>query len=74
MDPTYPLVPIANFIAVALVIVPIFHLVARSWNTGVYYVYALWVSLLSLSIAVNTIVWSSDANDRAPIWCDISEH
>lgn len=36
MDPTYPLVPIANFIACALAIIPLHHMVHRSWNTGVY--------------------------------------
>lgn len=70
MDPTYPLVPIANFIACALVVIPLIHLVTRSWNTGVY-VFALWTFLSSLSYAVNTIVWADDDTDRAPVWCDI---
>lgn len=70
MDPTYPLVPIANFIACALVVVPLLHMVTRSWNTGVY-VFALWTFLSSLSYAVNTIVWANDDKDRAPVWCDI---
>jgi len=73
MDPTYPLVPIANFIACALVVIPLIHLVTRSWNTGVY-VFALWTFLSSLSYAVNTIVWANDDKDRAPVWCDISSH
>lgn len=70
MDPTYPLVPIANFIACALIIISLFHMVDRSWNVGVF-VFALWVFLASLSTAINTIIWSRDTNDRAPIWCDI---
>lgn len=73
MDPTYPLVPIANFIACVLVVVPLFHMVTtRFWNTGVY-LFALWVFLTSFSFAVNTIVWSNDVKDRAPVWCDICE-
>lgn len=70
MDPTYPLVPIANFIACALAVIPLFHMVNRSWNTGVF-VFALWLVLENLSTAINTIVWSDDAKDRAPVWCDI---
>lgn len=72
MDPTYPLVPIANIIGCALVLIPLFHMVTRSWNTGVY-VFAFWVFLSCLSFTVNTIVWSNDANDKAPVWCDICE-
>lgn len=72
MDPTYPFVPIANLIACALIAIPLFHMVARSWNTGVY-VFALWTFLLGLSMVVNTIVWSNDSKDRAPVWCDICE-
>lgn len=30
MDPTYPLVPIANFIACILVALPLFHMVNKS--------------------------------------------
>lgn len=70
MDPTYPLVPIANFLASILVVVPLFHMITRSWNTGVY-VFALWLFLQNINFASGTIAWSSDANDRSPIWCDI---
>lgn len=72
MDPTYPLVPIANFFACALSVIPLFHMVNRSWNTGVY-VFALWLLLISLTNAIDTIIWSNDTNDRAPVWCDISK-
>lgn len=70
MDPTYPLVPIVNFIACALIVIPLFHMANKSWNTGVF-VFALWLLLISFTVAVNTIIWSSDAKDRAPVWCDI---
>lgn len=70
MDPTYPIVPIANFVAFALAVIPLFHVVHRSCNTGVF-VFAFWLSLISLATAINTTVWSSDAKDRAPVWCDI---
>lgn len=73
MDPTFPLVPIANLLACILVLIPLLHVVSRSWNTGVY-VFALWTFLSSLSYAVNTIVWANDVKDRAPVWCDICEY
>lgn len=34
---------------------------------------AIYVSLKSLMIGVNTVVWSDNANDVAPILCDICE-
>lgn len=70
MDPTYPLVPIANFIAFVLTLIPLLHVSRRPWNAGVF-VFALWLSLICLSTAINTIVWSNDVEDRAPVWCDI---
>lgn len=70
MDPTYPLVPIANFIAFALTLIPLLHVGRRPWNAGVF-VFALWLSLICLSTAINTTVWSNDVEDRAPVWCDI---
>lgn len=70
MDPSYPLVPTANFAACALAIMPLFYMVKRSWNTGVY-AFVLWLFLSSFSFAVNTIIWSSDVEDKAPVWCDI---
>lgn len=72
MDPTYPLVPIANLIACALAVIPLHHMVHRSWNTGVY-IFALWLFFSNLTFAVGTIVWSNDDNDKAPIWCDIGK-
>lgn len=70
MNPTYPLVPIANFTACALAVIPLLHMVNRSWNTGVY-VFALWLFLVSFNLALNTVIWSNDSKDKAPVWCDI---
>lgn len=70
MDPAYPLVPTANLIACALVVFPLFHMVNRSWNTGVF-ILALWLLLINLTNGINTIIWSNDAKDKAPVWCDI---
>lgn len=72
MDPTYPLVPIANLIACALAVIPLFNMVNISLNTGAF-IFAIWLFLINFSTAINTIIWSSDAEDRAPVWCDICE-
>lgn len=72
MDPTYPLLPIANFICLFLVLLPLSTLVRGSWNMGVH-VLAIWVALESLIRGVNSIVWADNANVIAPVWCDISE-
>lgn len=71
MDPTYPLAPIADFIACGLTIIPLFHMATQTWNTGVY-IYALWLFLISLSDAINRIIWSNNVKDVAPVLCDIS--
>lgn len=73
MDPTYPLVPIANIIGCALTLIPLFHMHARSWNTGVY-VFVLWLFLSCFQTAINTMVWANDVEDRAPVWCDICKY
>lgn len=70
MDPTYPLVPTANFLACVLVVIPLAHMLTRPLKTGVY-LFAFWVLLSSLSTAINTLFWSNDVENRAPIWCDI---
>lgn len=70
MNPTYPLAPIANFIACGLTITTLSHMVTRPWNTGVY-IFALWLFLLSFSTAINGILWSDNVKDTAPVWCDI---
>lgn len=73
MDPLYPLVPIVNLLCCVLVLLPVFIKFRRSWNTGVCML-AIWASAESFSTGVNSIVWSDNVNDVAPVWCDISEH
>lgn len=72
MDPTYPLAPIANFVGCFLIITTLSSLCYRPWNTGVFML-AVYVFLQSLVVGVNAIVWSDNAGDVAPVWCDISE-
>lgn len=72
MDPTYPLVPVANLIALLLILVSFFTSALRSWNTGVH-LFAIWVAIQSFIRAVNSIIWSNTSANVAPVWCDISK-
>lgn len=72
MDPTYPLVPVANIISLVLVLVTFLVNVRESRLVGVW-MYVLWVGVMALIHSVNFIVWSDNANDVAPVWCDISQ-
>ena len=42
----------------------------EAWNTGTC-LYMLWVAVACLCQLVNSIVWSGNAIDWAPVWCDI---
>ena len=72
MDPTFPLVPIANFLGFCLVLLCIYGSPLTSWNTGVH-MYAIWVALECLIRGINSITWHGSVKDFAPVWCDISE-
>ena len=70
MDPTYPLVPIINFLASFCALVPLLSGTIHSWNFSIFML-ALWLSLMCFTMGVNTIIWCDDYQDTAPIWCDI---
>ena len=71
MDPTFPLVPIANFIGCILVLISLSKGMFQTWNVGACS-FAFWTFVLNLEIGVNSIVWSNNTNNVAPVWCDIS--
>ena len=73
MDPTFPLVPIANFVACLLILLSVSKSMFQAWNVGACS-FAFWTALSGFGIAVNSIIWSDNAENKAPIWCDISEH
>jgi pheromone a factor receptor len=53
-----------------LVVVPLYwHL--ESWNVGTC-MYMIWTALACLVHFVDSIVWSGNAINWAPVWCDIS--
>ena len=72
MDPTYPLVPTANFLSFFLVLLTLYALASRPWNIGAC-MFAMWTLLSCLLVAINTSVWKDNTDNVAPIWCDIGE-
>ena len=68
-DPSYPLYPIMCCICFFLVLIPLpWHL--QAWNTGTC-MYMIWTAIALLNQFVNSIVWSDNAINWAPVWCDI---
>ena len=70
MDPTFPLVPIANIVACILVALSVSENMLQSWNVGACS-FAVWIVAQSLIMAIDTIIWSNNTNNIAPVWCDI---
>ncbi|KAI0314140.1 GPCR fungal pheromone mating factor [Amylostereum chailletii] len=73
MDPTYPLVPILNFVAAFLTLLPLLINPKMLRNVGVTML-AIWLLSLEIIQGVDAVVWSDHANDVAPVWCDIASH
>ena len=71
MDPTFPLVPIANFVACLLVLSSLTKSMFQSWNVGACS-FAIWIAVESLTRAINSIIWARSVENKAPVWCDIS--
>lgn len=72
MDPTYPLIPIVNFLACILVLASMSKGMFQSWNVGACS-FAIWVTTISFTTAVDSILWADNVENLAPVWCDISE-
>lgn len=70
MDPTYPLVPFANFIGCLLILLPM--LTCMTYSIGIC-AFAAWAILFGFGQGVNSIVWKDNTNDIAPVWCDLSK-
>ena len=72
-DPTYPLYPIANILAAALLLlVFLTSAIRRSWNLGLAFL-CFWLFFEALADGVNGIVWANDADVRLSVYCDIGE-
>ena len=72
MDPTFPLVAIANFGACLLILLSMSKNMFQSWNVGACS-FAVWTAIVSFYTALNSIIWSNSIANIAPVWCDISE-
>ncbi|KAG1720062.1 pheromone A receptor-domain-containing protein [Suillus paluster] len=66
----YPSLPVAAFLAAALILVPLpWHWRAR--NVGTLAIIA-WLFVVNMIYGINSIVWAGNVNNPAPLWCDIS--
>ncbi|KAI0060057.1 fungal pheromone STE3G-protein-coupled receptor [Artomyces pyxidatus] len=69
-DPTYPAFPVITLIGFVAVLIPLpWHF--QAWNSGTC-LYMIWTALSSLVLFVNSVIWQDNAENVAPIWCDIS--
>ncbi|KAI0317110.1 pheromone A receptor-domain-containing protein [Amylostereum chailletii] len=73
MDPTYPSIPVVALISALLMLLTILTSVRQTWNTGVLML-CTWLFFSDFIQGVEAIIWSRDAKNRAPVWCDISSH
>ncbi|VDC04733.1 unnamed protein product [Peniophora sp. CBMAI 1063] len=74
VDPTYPLYPIACFLAAAmLLLVLLTSFIRQSWNLGVAFL-CFWLLGETLGQGANAIIWSDDAVIKLYIYCDIVSH
>ena len=71
----YPLVPVMNFLSGVLVCLPLLTSVVqtRTWNVAITAL-VIWTAIGCFFTGVNTIIWSDNVRNSAPVWCDISEH
>ncbi|KAI0312004.1 GPCR fungal pheromone mating factor [Amylostereum chailletii] len=73
MDPTYPLVPVLNFLSAVLVLIPFMITRRLLSNVGITML-GMWILLLSTWQGVNAILWSNHAENIAPVWCNVASH
>ncbi|VDC06349.1 unnamed protein product [Peniophora sp. CBMAI 1063] len=73
MDPTYPLVPVANLLAAFLTFLTFLTTPLRdSWNFGVCML-SVWVSLSCFFTGIQAVIWRDNADTTIlPVFCDIA--
>ena len=70
-DPTYPLYPILSFLGFVVCLIPLpWHI--QAWNSGTC-AFMIWTAISCLIGFVNSLVWTGNVNNLAPVWCDICE-
>ena len=71
VDPTYPLYPIATILASSMLLsVLVISFARRSRNIGLAFL-CFWVFIENLSQAMNSIIWSDNAEVKLYVYCDI---
>ena len=74
VDPTFPLYPIACFLAsFMLLLVLLTSFIRQSWNFGVA-ILCFWLFLENFTYGINAIVWSDNADVRLYVYFDIGQH
>ncbi|KZV60717.1 fungal pheromone STE3G-protein-coupled receptor, partial [Peniophora sp. CONT] len=74
VDPTYPLYPLACFLGAAMLLLVLFTgFIRQNWNLGVAFL-CFWLFFENVGNGINTIIWSSNANIKLYIYCDIFTH
>ena len=68
----YPALPAGAFIAAFLILTPA-HRLCRTGHIPTLSL-IVWLFTLNIVYGANSLVWSDDAIDRVPIWCDICEY
>ncbi|KAI0027408.1 pheromone A receptor-domain-containing protein [Vararia minispora EC-137] len=70
-DPTYPLIPLADFVCSAsLLLLLTTNFIRQSWNLGVTFL-TFWVFWEVLTDGVNAIMWANNADVKHYVYCDI---
>jgi len=71
VNSTYPLYPIvATICAAHLMLLLTSSFIRQSWNLGLCFL-CFWLALQNLILAINSIIWASDAGIRLYVYCDI---
>ena len=67
----YPILPAGAFVAAFFVLIPAFW----HWRAGNVPTLSLivWLFILNVVCGANSLAWSEDVWDEAPLWCDVCE-
>ncbi|VDB87269.1 unnamed protein product [Peniophora sp. CBMAI 1063] len=73
-DPTYPLVPIANICAAAMIVTTLVSSKLRGAHNRGIVMLAGWVLAQVAIISIQSIVWRDSWQIMIPVFCDITSH
>lgn len=73
VEPTYPLFPVACFVAAAMLLLVLWtSFIRQSWNLGVAFL-CIWLFLETLAEGIEAVIWSDNADIKLYVFCDIGE-